>query len=92
MKVVSPAGEFEFKVKDATVEGDHVVMIGQMGVWDSKIYLTPADIWLFTSMFLRPAVMLYLLKLPFKFLLGSKRGESQTDSASTKDKEEKDKD
>ncbi len=92
MKVKSPAGEFEFKVKDSTVEGDHVVMIGQMGVWDSKIYLTPADIWLFTSIFLRPSVILFILKLPFKFLFGSKQAASQTDSDITKDKEGKDKD
>ena len=87
MKVVSPAGEFEFKVKDSTVEGDHVVMIGQMGVWDSKIYLTPADIWLFTSIFLRPSVILFILKLPFKFLFGSKQAKSKKDSENTKDKE-----
>lgn len=72
MKVVSPAGEFDFKVKDSTVEGDFVVLSGQMGVWDSKIYLTPSDIWMFTSIFLRPSVILFLLKLPFKYLLGSK--------------------
>ena len=87
MKVVSPAGEFEFKVKDSMVEGDHVIMIGQMGVWDSKIYLTPADIWLFTSIFLRPSVILFILKLPFKFLLGPKREEPTTDSESTENSE-----
>ena len=87
MKVISPAGEFEFIVKDSSVEEDHVVMTGQMGVWDSKIYLTPADIWLFTSIFLRPSVILFILKLPFKFLLGSKREEPKADSETTRDKE-----
>lgn len=92
MKVISPAGEFEFIVKDSSVEEDHVVMTGQMGVWDSKIYLTPADIWLFTSIFLRPSVILFILKLPFKFLFGSKRAPSQTESESSKDNKGKDKD
>ena len=87
MKVVSPAGEFEFVVKDSSVEGEHVVMTGQMGVWDSKIYLTPADIWLFTSIFLRPSVILFILKLPFKFLLGSKPEEPDSASESANDDE-----
>ncbi len=71
MKVVSPAGDFEIKVNDSAVEGDFVVLSGQMGVWDSKIYMAPSDIWQFASIFLRPAVILYLLKLPFKSLFGS---------------------
>ena len=72
MKVVSPAGDFEIKVNDSSVEGDFVVLSGQMGVWDSRIYMSPSDIWQFASIFLRPAVILYLLKLPFKALFGSK--------------------
>ena len=92
MKVVSPAGEFEFKVKESTVEDEHVVMIGQMGVWDSKIYLTTADIWLFTSMFLRPSVILFILKQPFKSLFGSKGHEPDKDADAANDKEGKEKD
>ena len=91
MKVVSPAGEFEFKIKKSSVEDDHIVMSGQMGVWDSKIYLTPADIWRFTSMFLNPPVLMYLLKQPFKSLLGSKQPAAKGD-ASSKDDSTKDSD
>lgn len=89
MKVVSPAGEFEFKVKKSAVEGEHIVMIGQMGVWDSKIYLTPGDIWRFTSMFLTPSVILFILKLPFKSLLGSKEPPATEDNNGTKDQDSK---
>lgn len=89
MKVVSPAGEFEFKVKKSTVEGEHIVMIGQMGVWDSKIYLTPSDIWRFTSMFLSPSVIMFILKLPFKSLLGSKEPPVSEDNDRAKDKDTK---
>ena len=70
MKVVSPAGDFEIIIKDATVRGDHVVLNGEMGVWDSEIFLTPSDIWQFTSIFLKPSVLLYIIKAPFKSLLG----------------------
>ncbi len=71
MKVSSDAGDFDITIKDASVEGDFVVITGQMGVWDTHIYMTPQDIWKFTSIFLRPAVILYLLKIPFRSLFGS---------------------
>ncbi len=71
MKVSSDAGDFEITIKDASVEGDFVVITGQMGVWDTHIYMTPQDIWKFTSIFLRPAVILYLLKIPFRSLFRS---------------------
>jgi hypothetical protein len=69
LRVASPAGDFEILVKDASIEGDFVILKGQMGVWDSKIYLSPSDLWLFTSILLRPSVVLFLLKLPFRLLL-----------------------
>jgi hypothetical protein len=71
LKVSSPAGDFEIAVKDAGTEGDFVVLKGQMGVWDSKIYLGPGDLWLFASFLLRPSILLFLLKLPLRFLKGS---------------------
>jgi uncharacterized protein HemY len=71
MKVSSDAGDFDITIKDASVEGDFVVITGQMGVWDTHIYMTPQDIWKFTSIFLRPAVILYLLKIPFRSLFRS---------------------
>ena len=72
MKVVSPAGDFEITVNNSTVEEDMIVIEGQMGVWDSKIYMTPSDVLQFGKIFLNPSVILYLLKAPFKSLLGSK--------------------
>ena len=69
MKVVSPAGDFEILIKEAEVEGNSIIIKGQMGVWDSKIYLSPGDLWLFASIFLRPSVLLFLLQLPLRLLL-----------------------
>lgn len=73
MKVVSPAGDFEILIKEAEIEGNSVIIKGQMGVWDSKIYLSPGDLWLFASIFLRPSVLLFLLQLPFKILFRHNR-------------------
>lgn len=68
MKVVSPAGEFEITIQNASIEDGFVVLKGQMGVWDSKIYLSPGDLGLFISIFLRPSIIAFLLKLPFAAL------------------------
>ncbi len=72
MKVVSPAGDFEITVHESAVEDDKIVIKGQMGVWDSKIYMSPSDVLQFGKIFLNPSVILYLLKAPFKSLMGSK--------------------
>jgi hypothetical protein len=69
MKVSTTAGDFEILIEDASVEGDFVVLKGKMGVWDSKVYLSPDDLRLFTSIMLRPSVLPFLLKLPFRSLL-----------------------
>jgi hypothetical protein len=70
MKVVSPAGDFEITIEDSSIEGDSIILKGQMGVWDSKIYLKPSDIFIFTSMLIRPSIILFLLKYPLKKLFG----------------------
>lgn len=72
MKVVSPAGDFEITVNESMVEDDKIVIKGQMGVWDSKIYMSTSDVLQFGKMFLNPSVILYLIKAPFKSLFGSK--------------------
>jgi hypothetical protein len=72
MKVVSPAGDFEITVNDSMIEDDKIVIMGQMGVWDSKIYMSTSDVLQFGKIFLNPAVILYLIKAPFKSLFGSK--------------------
>lgn len=66
MKVVSPAGDFEIIIKEAGIEDDSIVIKGQMGIWDSKIYLSASDLWLFVSIFFRPSVLFFLIKLPFR--------------------------
>ncbi|MEE9213940.1 MAG: hypothetical protein V3U54_03975 [Thermodesulfobacteriota bacterium] len=70
MKVVTTAGDFEITIKESSVEKDNIVLTGQMGVWDSKIYLDLSDVWFFTSLFLKPSVLMFIVKQPFKSLFG----------------------
>ena len=72
MKVVSPAGDFEITVDESMIEDDKIVIKGQMGVWDSKIYMSPSDVFQFGKIFLNPSVIVFLIKAPFKSLFGSK--------------------
>lgn len=72
MKVSSPAGDFEITVNDATVDDQHIVITGQMGVWDSKIYMKPSDLLSFTKVLLKPKVILFLIKFPFRKLVNPK--------------------
>ena len=69
MKVVSPAGEFDISIRESLIENDHIVLKGQMGVWDSKIYLKPKDLLEFISVLCKPTIILYLLKLPVYSML-----------------------
>lgn len=62
MKVVSPAGEFEIKVNESSVEDGKIVIKGQMGVWDSNIYMDTSDVIKLTRIFLTPRVIWHLLK------------------------------
>jgi len=73
MKVVSPAGDFEISIKEAEIEGNSVIIKGQMGVWDSKIYLNPSDLWLLVSIFLRPSILFFMLQLPFRYFVKRRR-------------------
>lgn len=68
MKVISPAGEFEITINDSYLEGDHIVLKGEMGVWDSKIYLKPKDLQVFLSVLCKPQIILYFLKLPIQYV------------------------
>lgn len=69
MKVTSPAGDFDITVKSTEIDEDHIVIKGQMGVWDTKIFMKPSDVVTFVKIFLRPSVLWFLVKYPFKKLL-----------------------
>ncbi len=74
MKVTSPAGDFEITVNESSVEGDFIVINGQMGVWDSQIYMKPSDLLSFAGVLLNLQVVLFLVKQPFRWIFGRRRG------------------
>lgn len=68
MKVISPAGEFEIFINDSYLEDGYIILKGQMGVWDSKIYLKPRDLLIFISVLCKLHIIIFFLKLPIKYI------------------------
>ena len=73
MKVTSPAGDFEITVTESSVEDDFIVISGQMGVWDSQIYMKPSDLLSFAGVLLNLQVVMFLVKQPFRWIFSRKR-------------------
>lgn len=67
-KITSSAGDMEMSLVSIGVERDNIIMKGKMGVWDSKIIVTPQESFQMLRMLLKPAVIFYTLKLPFLVL------------------------
>lgn len=65
MRILSMAGEFEIKISGFDVENNHLVMVGVMGVWQARTYMTPREMVGLLLKALTPKVLWFVLKLPF---------------------------
>lgn len=66
MLTKSQAGEFEIGVSRFELEGDDLVMVGAMGVWEARTHITPKDVVkTLCTLLTSGAVWMYLCKLPF---------------------------
>ncbi len=66
MKIESAAGEFEFDIERLRIEGDDVVIVGKMGVWEAETLMSRADMRKMLGMTLgKPAFWGYMVKLIF---------------------------
>ena len=65
MLIKSQAGEFEIGITKFEPEGNDLVMIGAMGVWQVRTHITPKDaVALLRLLLTSGAVWTYLFKLP----------------------------
>lgn len=64
--MISQAGEMAVTLKDVTSEGNELVIVGQMGVWDSRIVVSADEALSILRLMLRPSVILFILKAPFR--------------------------
>lgn len=69
-EMVSPAGNMEIRMLGFSREGNRLVVISQMGVWDTKIYFTAGELFHLLRLMLSWQALGYWIALPF-FWLGS---------------------
>lgn len=70
------AGDFEISIQKFEVDGRHLVMVGKMGVWDARTYITARELVNVFGKMLSPAVIGFVLKLPILLLTGRGTEES----------------
>lgn len=67
-KMESPAGDMEIRMLSMDREGNKLIVIGQMGIWDAKIYFEPAEVVQLMRLLFKFSVIQYLFMLPFAYL------------------------
>ena len=66
MIIKSMAGEFDISIEGFEIEGRYLIMIGRMGVWDARTYITGAELLTVLGRLLKPSVIFGLITLPFR--------------------------
>jgi len=80
MRVLSGAGEFELEVREITIDGDNVVLVGPMGVWDASTTIRPEELVHLLRLSLNRKLFLHLARLPW-LLRRRRRGGGRAASA-----------
>lgn len=65
MLIRSMAGDFKISIEKFEIEDGRLVMVGKMGVWDARTYISPRELLGVFGKLVRPAILFYILRLPF---------------------------
>lgn len=71
MLIKSPAGEFPIEIAKFETENGYLVMVGKMGVWDARTYITARELLGVFAKLLNPVVLMYFVRLPFLLFRGT---------------------
>jgi len=64
--IKSPAGEFPITIEVFEVEGNELVIVGKMGVWEARTHVGPRDFLnVLGKLLFSPTVLWFALKAPF---------------------------
>ncbi len=66
MRVESPAGKFILSFERLEPAEGEILIIGKMGVWDAKTYMTPPEFLRLLLMTLTPSMLGFLIKTLFR--------------------------
>lgn len=64
MLIRSMAGDFEISIDRFETEDGRLIMVGQMGVWDARTYITPRELISVFAKLLHPRMLFYIIRLP----------------------------
>lgn len=73
MLIKSIAGDFELIIDKIEVEDRSLVIVGKMGVWDARSYLTAREVIAILGKLMRVQVLGFLLTLPIHVMRGERR-------------------
>ena len=65
MLIRSMAGDLEISIKGFEVKNGRLIMVGTMGVWDARTYITPRELVSVLAKLMRLGILFYILRLPF---------------------------
>ena len=65
MIIKSMAGDFEISISKFEIENGQLVMVGNIGVWDARTYITMGEARGIMGKLLRPGLLFNFLKTPF---------------------------
>lgn len=68
MLIKSLAGDFEVTISKFETENGQLVMVGSMGVWDARTYITAREVLKVMGKLLSPVVLFFLLRMPWLLL------------------------
>jgi hypothetical protein len=72
------AGDFEISIDRLETENGRLIVVGQMGVWDARTYISPRELVAVFAKLLHPRILFYLLQIPILvFAKGPNRPISQ---------------
>ena len=68
MIIKSMAGDFEFAISRFEREDHKLVVVGKMGVWEAKTYISAQELVGVFGKLLSRSVLFYVLTLPYQLL------------------------
>ena len=81
MEIKSPAGEFGFDIESLEIEGDDIVLVGKMGVWEARTHMSADDLLKFLRLTAGNLTFWrYVLKLPGYALRARRQNQASTDN------------
>ncbi len=68
MYISSSAGDFEVNLKSIKRERNNLVIIGNLGVWEARTYITPKDFFNILKLIFSPSFFLYFFLFPYYYI------------------------